>query len=483
MRTIMGVVKNRFGIYVVRKKVPAGLEEAVARIIGSDKQRASWLQRSLGTRDAKQANTAALPILMDFDATIAKAAASLNPLPRRECLSASEIGAMADYHYATVLEEDEELRREGGGSEDLYLSVARQLSEERVKANYSFELQPPRAFGLSERELQHNANAVEVALPEARKALARGDISFVEEELEELCEIFGFDLNPNSPSYRSLGSAVLKRYVQALEAIAERNSGKVVDTPTLVEPRGGIDDKTQTLGSSVLDEALEGWKKATNPTRNTEREFEHALRRFKELHGDLRIEDITRRHVSKFREALQEIPKNRTKALQELDLGQLVEWSKLHPDAPRLASTTVNKLLTGMQAITRWGYDNGLVPDNTPWADPFARMRLDTEEPDREPWKTDELKILFGSRVYSAGDRPDAGCGEAAYWLPILALFTGARLGELAPLTVANVIKDEGSGVHFFEITSDEERGVRLKTRSSKRIVPVHPKLVHFGIS
>jgi hypothetical protein len=31
------------------------------------------------------------------------------------------------------------------------------------------------------------------------------------------------------------------------------------------------------------------------------------------------------------------------------------------------------------------------------------------------------------------GRMPRAGGGQAAFWLPLLALFTGARLNELAP--------------------------------------------------
>ena len=305
--------------------VRKGLEEAVGRVVGDGKRRVSWLQRSLGTKDGRQANTAALPILMEFDATLAKAAALLNPLPKRETLSACEIDTIAQYHYATILEEDEEVRRDGSGSEEVRLTVAKQLVEAGVAASSGFPFEAPRAFGLSERELTHSKNAIEVSLPEARKALARGDISFVEYELEELLDIFRFDLDVTSSAYRELGVAVLKRHVKALEAIAGRNNGEIVDTPRPVEP--WTETKLSALSaSSALNEASEGWKKATNPSPNSEREFAHAVRRFIELHGDLRIEEITIRHVREFREALQLMPKNRPKALQAMDLVQLVEW-------------------------------------------------------------------------------------------------------------------------------------------------------------
>src|SRR5215510_12178493 len=56
MRALMGVIKDRHGTYYARKKVPKGLEEAVARVLANGKQRQSWLKRSLGTKSLHEAN-------------------------------------------------------------------------------------------------------------------------------------------------------------------------------------------------------------------------------------------------------------------------------------------------------------------------------------------------------------------------------------------------------------------------------------------
>ena len=480
----MGVVKNRYGIYVARKKVPKGHEVVVARVLGDGRERVSWLQRSLGTTDLRTANIAAKPILMEFDAILAKAAALLSPIPRRDDLSEREIAAMADYYYASVLSEDDEVRSDSTGSEQVYRDVAKQLADLGIQATTMFKPEPLPPFGMTERGLSKIQDIVEVVLPEARTALARGDISFVEDELEELMEVFRCALDPKSRAYRALGTAVLKRQVQHLEAISKRNAGEVVDTPKVIEPSRSFEAASLTSGKYTLSAAYEGWKKATSPTQSTDREFHYAVRRFIELHGDLQIEDIRRSHVRAYREALQMIPVRRSGPLKVADLPTLVEWSEKHPDAPRLQPTSINKMLGGVQAITVWAHDNGFTSDDRPWADPFARMRLEEPEPDREPWKIDELKLLFGSPVYTEGYRPGAGCGEAAYWLPLLALFTGARQGELAPLTVDDFQKDERTGIPYIEIKEDRERGARLKTKkSSRRIVPVHPQLVRLGLS
>ena len=43
MRVGMGLIKNEYGVYHVRRKVPKALEEAAARVMGVAKARAAWL--------------------------------------------------------------------------------------------------------------------------------------------------------------------------------------------------------------------------------------------------------------------------------------------------------------------------------------------------------------------------------------------------------------------------------------------------------
>ena len=35
--------------------------------------------------------------------------------------------------------------------------------------------------------------------------------------------------------------------------------------------------------------------------------------------------------------------------------------------------------------------------------------------------------MIFNTPVFTKGERPEGGQGNAAFWLPLLALFTGAR--------------------------------------------------------
>jgi integrase len=122
-------------------------------------------------------------------------------------------------------------------------------------------------------------------------------------------------------------------------------------------------------------------------------------------------------------------------------LPELAEWGGEHPEAPKITAATVNKLLGGVQTIALWAYDKGMVSDDVPWSDPFAKMRLREDAPERDAFTIPELKTLFASPVFTKRERPKPGRGEAAFWLPLLAFYTGARRGELASLAVKDVRK------------------------------------------
>jgi hypothetical protein len=153
MRAIMGIVKNRHGVYEARKKVPKRLEEAAATVLGVPKQRQSWLKKSLGTKDLREANVRAKPVLMEFDRVLARAEALIAQKPLRASLTQAEIERIAELHYANILAEDEEERREGTGSEPVFQSVARQLADAGIEFDTPFHIGSVPEFGLSDREV------------------------------------------------------------------------------------------------------------------------------------------------------------------------------------------------------------------------------------------------------------------------------------------------------------------------------------------
>lgn len=107
MRALMGLIKDRHGTYYAQRKVPERLQEAVARVLNSDRPRLVFLKKSLGTKNLKEANVAALHVLADFNRTIAEAEALLKERPVLTTLTDTQIKRMAEAHYASMLLSDE----------------------------------------------------------------------------------------------------------------------------------------------------------------------------------------------------------------------------------------------------------------------------------------------------------------------------------------------------------------------------------------
>src|SRR5262249_1563999 len=102
----------------------------------------------------------------------------------------------------------------------------------------------------------------------------QGGHPFVREELSELLCAFRVNLDRDSRAYRRLGITVLPSYLRALQAIESRNRGQVIESPHTTEPEHNV-----AMGST-LSAALDGRKKAKQPSRTVLFEFDHAVRRF-----------------------------------------------------------------------------------------------------------------------------------------------------------------------------------------------------------
>lgn len=151
--------------------------------------------------------------------------------------------------------------------------------------------------------------------------------------------------------------------------------------------------------------------------------------------------------------------------------------------------SNTNMKLSRLRTLLGWAYQNDLAPANV--ADGISVKQADSGKNKRLPFSLTDLQTLFSGAVYTRGDRPNAGYGEAAYWLPLLALYTGARLEELAQLRVSDVRLERypdqdglmGSGwfLHITEATDEDGQENRLKNAISERMVPVHPEIQRLG--
>ena len=100
--------------------------------------------------------------------------------------------------------------------------------------------EPIPKYGFSGGQMADLADFLALRTPEAEAALARGDITYVDWQIEHALETFQINLDRQSAAYRQLGLAILREHVRALRAIKQRSQGEPIETPTVSVPHAGM---------------------------------------------------------------------------------------------------------------------------------------------------------------------------------------------------------------------------------------------------
>jgi integrase len=155
---------------------------------------------------------------------------------------------------------------------------------------------------------------------------------------------------------------------------------------------------------------------------------------------------------------------------------------------PARSQVNVRDRLAYLRTLLEWAAQEDLVPVNVARD---VKMAVTERGEKRKDFSTDDLNVLFAGPVHAKGERPKGGYGEAVYWLPLLALFMGARREEIGQLRVQDVkpvayMDDEEKRreVWCIEITDtpdDDALPNQIKNEASNRLVPLHPKLIELG--
>lgn len=505
MAALSYMQRRASGVYEFRKRVvaelagrpaPAFMRSAFPALVNAETGRFKReVVLSLGTKDPKLAKKADLRKASEFFRMMEEALALYRAGPPTEPLK--PLPTLADFEaeaYRSELAADEEHRTAGDAKRHLQTEAERQairldhppsgLGAEHPDAGLTgFGL--PRGMsaahhlaygGPSIDALTGRPEGLEVELAELREAFARRDPSIVANEARAAFARLGEVYRPDLEPHFEAALAILRGALRAAEQKVERQRGAIIPTPS-----APVSDK-----GPKLSEAYSAWKGGSSakggkkPAARTLQEAGAAVRRFEEWHGDKRLGDITAADVRSFRNALERTPVGLTAKERKLSFRKLLEAD--HTGREYASATTVNKHLTILKAVVSHAIREGAADAMKGYANPFTGVRTEVDERGavkREPLNGSDLKAIFSGPVHVSGERPKGGCGEAAYWLPVLLLLTGARLNELVQLRASDVRRDPDSEVWFFDIGTSGGRTV--KTASSRRQVPLHPELGRMG--
>lgn len=272
----------------------------------------------------------------------------------------------------------------------------------------------------------------------------------------------GPQIEPEWPDYQRLRDLCFHEHYRS----------QVVSRPPVLERIQGQPVRVKPGDGLGFLETFEAYLREQQPRAKTAGEFRKSVTDFLSLHGgDIGIRDIARSHIVDFKTLLMGKPKRVADKRRKLGFRELIEAAK-DQDVDKISNATVNKQLVPIHAVLEYAVQHGAIDANPAVGVKAARSKQTKQK--RLPYSGDDLKRIFSSPVWSD---PKSRRDER-FWLPLLGLFTGARLEELAQLYVSDV--HEQYAIHYLNIAEIEELQ-SVKNLASIRRVPVHPKLIEVG--
>jgi len=173
---------------------------------------------------------------------------------------------------------------------------------------------------------------------------------------------------------------------------------------------------------------------------------------------------------------------------RKLSNTQAIEVAKVNmaKGENRLAASTYNKWAIALRGMLHRAFKLGATDvDLRVFIECYdAKNRRESEV---QPFSPADLKKIFPGSNY--GDKflkaSKLVSLEARFWLPLVGVFSGCRLEEMAQLTVADVKKDGPTGIQYLVITNEgvatDNENQSTKNLNSVRPMPIHSTLVEIG--
>lgn len=208
------------------------------------------------------------------------------------------------------------------------------------------------------------------------------------------------------------------------------------------------------------------------------------VERLSEFLGAPDICRITPIDLDRFLVELRKWP-NTKRDLSGMDFLAVISDAQREPGYLRLNEKTVWNWTTTYKAMLEFAVQRDLLAKN-PAAHMMKKPSAEASN-EREPYEPEDLAVIFEAPLFRGNDgkgmranRGDKIIKDHRYWLPVLAHYTGARVGELASLHTDEV-REEG-GIWFIDLTERPLSGDRrVKNRSARRIIPLHEDLIDLG--
>lgn len=310
-----------------------------------------------------------------------------------------------------------------------------------------------------------------------KQAVGEGNQDILRPLVEQYLYLCGYRINATEAEMRRLALAYGRTAIRANEKLLSRYEGNDEPTPKVVH------NLATPMLSEVTAAYLEHFEKRDKAAMLIK--VRTAMPLLLDIIGDKPIGSLTQDDLNNFFDTIQTLPprwkdicRQQNISAHELSKQAVGEMSKGTFDGTYLAVMTPFI----RHCKLRWQV-RGWPPSLTTDGVEYMGSRKDPENGQRS-FKPTELKRLFsGPELATFAQNVDHA---HKYWLPTVALFTGARVNELCQLNPQCDIKQDAESKHWFlditaETTAHKAVKKTVKTPGSKRKVPIHPQLIELG--
>lgn len=144
----------------------------------------------------------------------------------------------------------------------------------------------------------------------------------------------------------------------------------------------------------------------------------------------------------------------------------------------KLTPQTVNKNLARIDSLFKWAVSQGFISDLPTTSTIRVQAKGKTHE-NREALPIEVLRKIFLCDFYTKPRKGFTFDYAYQYWILLIGLYSGMRINEVCQLYCED-IKEIGGELYFDVNANAPDKS--LKTKSSKRLVPIHPVLINFGL-
>jgi len=193
-----------------------------------------------------------------------------------------------------------------------------------------------------------------------------------------------------------------------------------------------------------------------------------------ELFGaDRDVSTFTPQDVTIVKDTLTSLPTHRHKK-QATKGKPLAEVLKI-PNLPRLSVPSINKYLQTYNDLFGYAHQHGYIERNL-FAGVAVKQNRHRIQKGREDFTPEQVRTILDAIVDNS-----IMYARKQYqkWGPLIGVYTGARLNEIAQIDLADIRQQDG--IWFFDL-NDEGDDKQLKTQASKRRVPIHCELIRLGL-